>query len=352
MLYSTITEKITEISMEEILNQKVSFQYKANSMNISFEMTIRNVLNDIKIGKYIDQIRFLRNFISKGDIEGYNKHKKKLPAVTFCGTFEERRKKETLKCYNNLVVIDIDKLTDIELNRIISILNEDSFVLAFWISPSQKGIKGLVHLKYDIDITDSVDFYHKVAFKQLEKYFSGNYNVTLDNSGSDTTRLCFFSYDKNIVCKNKMVSFEIKTNEQVEIEDIARTKVATKKSEQSKRKYSTKKSLNDKNRLNNPKGRNNHFDRIKIQAIIKYLTNKDLSITNTYEDWYRVAIAIANTFTYDIGKKYFIKLSQIDKNKFNENECDNLLLYTYENRRVNEISFKTIEYLASQKGYK
>jgi hypothetical protein len=61
-------------------------------------------------------------------------------------------------------------------------------------------------------------------------------------------------------------------------------------------------------------------------------------------------MAIANTFTYDIGEKYFLKLSSLDSTKFNEKECKNFLTNCYESRS-GSINFSTIVFFANKKGY-
>lgn len=325
---------------KELLHKKVSYQTTAMSP-LSKDMTIGEVLNEIKSDKYLKQVRNLRALILNGQIEEYNIQKKNLPAVTFCGIFEGKRRKEFLKDYNKIVVLDIDKLDEVEIERIRTILYKDEFVFAFWDSPSKKGIKGLVSLSYKINIEYSnIDTLHKIAFKKLQNYFHEAYNIELDESGSDTPRLCFMSHDINLVCKKDCNFFEI-----AEIE-IAKTDI-----NRSPTKVNRIKSVNKKDLLFNPHNKNNPFNRKAIQAIIKYLTKHNLSITYTYDEWYRVAIAISNSFTYEIGEKYFLNLCRIDKDKFNEIDCKNLLIYSYENSN-NEISFKTIEFLATNKGYK
>ncbi len=87
-----------------------------------------------------------------------------------------------------------------------------------------------------------------------------------------------------------------------------------------------------------------------IQTIIRYLEKKQLSITYSYEKWYKVAMAIANTFTYDIGERYFLKLSSFDKEKFNSENCKFFLRNCYESRN-GSIKFNTIVYYGNEKGY-
>ena len=51
--------------------------------------------------------------ISKlNEAELSKKYKSSLPAVTFCGTFKEKRNLESCVHYNNVMVIDIDHIDD------------------------------------------------------------------------------------------------------------------------------------------------------------------------------------------------------------------------------------------------
>jgi hypothetical protein len=326
------------VEIKDILNKKVSFQTTAWT-SLSKEMTIYEVLNDIKSNKYFSIINSLRFFLRNNEIEKYNIHKKKLPAITFCGTFDSKRRREFLKEYNHIIVLDIDKLSLSEYQRVKKILENDEYVFAFWESPSQNGIKGLVHLSFKINFNiQSIDYFHKEAFIKLSTYFQEKYDIKLDESGSDTTRLCFMSFDPNLLLKNFVSSFNIEAIGQNE--SFVKPKI-------NKITLSTFSKLDI---LYNPKNKNNPNHRKTIQSIIKFLTKRKLSITNTYEDWYRVAFAISNSFTYEIGEKYFLTLCQIDGARYNEIDCKNILLYSYENSR-GEINFKTIEYFAKKQGY-
>ena len=326
-------------SISEILNKRISYQPNAWS-SLSKEMTIIEALNEIKSEKHQRQVTFLRDLLNNGDKEGYNSHKKNLPAVTFCGTFSNERKKANLNCYNSVIVLDVDKLKKEALILTKKYFLKDPLIFAFWESPSQEGIKGLVYLNFSYELNEgNIDNSHKGGFQQLSHYFRNKYSIELDCSGSDTTRLCFFSFDKNLVLKNDLVGFKVDERDLLHIIEIKEKKKTLRVDHHSYR-----------DALFNPKGRNNPPDRYIIQAIIKFLIKKKLSITNSYDQWYKVAMAIANSFTYEIGVKYFLKLSILDSDKFNESNCKNFLINCYEYRN-GAITFGTIIYLANEIGY-
>ena len=192
-----------------------------------------------------------------------------------------------------------------------------------------------------LNISEEIDLdtKHKIAFKKLSKYFLETHNLELDKSGSDISRLCFLSFDEDIIIKDNYEKFEIVNS------DLMHLTINT--SYQIRRiKHS-----NNRDALYNPLGRNNIYDRKIMSDIIRYLTNKNLSITYTYQEWCKVAMAISNCFTFDIGLKYFIKLSKLDGKKFNEIHCTNFLNNCYETRS-GSVSFGSIIYLANDKGFK
>ncbi|WP_373707709.1 BT4734/BF3469 family protein [Kaistella sp.] len=325
--------------MKEILSLMVSYQ-KNTWSEISDEVTIDSVLNEIKSNKYEIQINTLRNKLENGDKEFYDNFKKQLPAVTFSATFNLKRKNENLKIYNEIIVIDIDKLTKEQIELIYSQLKNDEYVLAFWRSPSNNGFKGLVAVEYEInEEIIELEILHKRAFKKLFEYFQTKYSIELDKSGSDLTRLCFMSFDSNIVIKTghkrfKVVSSDIKNISKIE-----------------NRKSVALKFFSSNDALFNHKDKNKPIDRKIMTDIIRNLTNKKQSITNSYEDWCKVAMAISNTFTYEIGLKYFLKLCCLDGEKYNEIICTNFLNNCFETRK-GDVNFSSIIYLANQKGYK
>jgi hypothetical protein len=117
------------------------------------------------------------------------------------------------------------------------------------------------------------------AFKKLVIYFQENYNLTLDESGSDTTRLCFLSYDPAIRIKIKFKAFEINIVDIKEHETVNSVK-----DKQKILSEITLKTTKKKNSLFNPSGKNNPKDRKTIYSIITYLTKRKISITGSYEE--------------------------------------------------------------------
>lgn len=326
-------------TIENILNYKVSYQPNTWSP-ISTELTIGTILDQIKTGKYKNQIEVLRKKLESGDVDYYDQFKKHLPAVTFSATFNSRRTKENITTYNSLIVLDIDELESLKLKSTYEDLLSDQYVISFWRSPSNNGFKGLVAINYKFEITGlDLEILHKNAFKKLSEYFFEKYSIELDKSGSDITRLCFLSCD-NLLIQNKSVyCFELA---QDEIIDTVKSQV---------KKNVKINFVSNLDSLYNPLGKNNQCNRKIMTDIIRCLKNKKLSITYKYEEWCRVAMAVSNSFTYEIGLKYFLKLSSLDIDKYNEIVCTNFLINCYETRKGN-VNFSSIIYLANLKGYK
>lgn len=320
-------------------NNKVSYQENTWS-NISKEITISETLNIINSELLKGKIIRLRKELESGNKDYYDNHKKSLPAVTFSATFQQNRRKDRLKEYNQILVIDIDKLTAEEMVTIGEILKKEPFVFSFWKSPSNKGYKGLIKLNFIENFEKiNTDFQHKIAFNSISNYFLDTHNVELDKSGSDITRLCFLSFDQQIIIKGEIQEFKV---------DNINIPEPTKKKKESS---SILKFSSNKDALHNSKNRNNPYDRRLMSNIIRHLNNKKLTITESYENWCKVAMAIANTFTFDVGKNYFLKLSKRDSSKFNEIDCTNFLINCYENRK-GEVSFASVVFLANNIGFK
>jgi hypothetical protein len=153
--------------------------------------TIPEILHEIKTGKFRPGITYLRKSLAENKMEAYEKAKKSLPAFTPSGKFVGGRKMEFLEAYSNFIILDIDKLSQTDLQNAKHTANQCEYTYASFISPSGNGLKILV--KVDIKKED-----HKETFLAIQKHYETLLNQEIDKSGKDITRLCFYSFDDNL----------------------------------------------------------------------------------------------------------------------------------------------------------
>jgi len=164
--------------------------------------TIDIALDRIKKGNsklLIEEIRTTQ------DKEKSQELKKNLPSWCFSGKFTER-KDELLIKHSGYLVLDFDNVFDAkELKKDVF---AKEYVKACWISPSGNGVKALVK------IADGNK--HREHFQALLDVFP-----QLDTSGVNVSRVCYESYDSEILVKEKVKPFvEFKTIEKVEEKEI------------------------------------------------------------------------------------------------------------------------------------
>ena len=327
------------MTKEELLTIPVSWIEGTTSKRVVHQ-SLGSALAAIRDGAQKYKIERMRSVVDT-DHDKYDQIKGTLPANIFSGKFVGGHAATDIVEYNCLMTLDIDKLDAAQLEKVRHDLTSDEYVSAFWLSPSGKGFKGLVKLDYgDINLEDKV-YWHRVAFKQLEKYFKEKYEIELDLKCKDVPRLCFVAYDPNILVKEISVPFKVEP-----IEEVVKAK---KEAEKHRKAFSNYQGTNY--RRNEP-GRNKQKDRDTVKSITKYLEKRHLSITYSYNDWYSVAMAIVTTFNYDVGEKLYLKLCELDgKARYDKEASISMLRYCYEHSNF-EITLGTLVYLAQRKGYK
>lgn len=168
------------------------------------------ILNYIKNGRWQTQVNEIRDLINNHENEKANVIKKKLPAFTPSGTFNERRKKENIDSYSGLLHLDYDKVKDIESLK--EIIVKIPYTYSAFISPSGNGLKVIVN-------TDTLLKNHTEAFNALRSYYDGIVGLESDRAVKDVTRLCFVSYDPSLYLNETSEIFSY-LNDSVNISDV------------------------------------------------------------------------------------------------------------------------------------
>jgi hypothetical protein len=119
-----------------------------------------------------------------------------LPAVLFSGTFSVRNASGLIQ-HSGVLCCDLDDLGE-QLHKLREQIENDEHVLAVFVSPSGDGLKILIPI-----LADAAQ--HKNSFIAAQEHFRKVYNVELDESGSDVSRLCFLSTDDDIYVNDEAV---------------------------------------------------------------------------------------------------------------------------------------------------
>lgn len=139
--------------------------------------------------------------------DAYDAVKITLPAVTFAGTFSERGS-EYLLNHSGLIVLDIDGVPENEIGDLLSETEQLPFVVFAYVSPSGAGVKPVV----SVTPVPRNPLEHKAAWAACKDAFSPlGYEV--DSTGSDVSRLSFFSHTPNPVIRLNAGNLELESNE-------------------------------------------------------------------------------------------------------------------------------------------
>ena len=162
------------------------FKELLKSKEVPYIVSLEKALLRIKSGKSKNTIDLIRNAKTK---EEADKIKNTLPCIVFSGEFSERNGNGLIN-HCGLMSVDFDKYPshDIMIKHLDELKKNKHFVSLF-ISPSGKGIKGVV------SIPNSTKETHPRYFKEFQNKFNFEY---WDNSCSNVDRVCFESYDPNI----------------------------------------------------------------------------------------------------------------------------------------------------------
>jgi hypothetical protein len=277
------------------------------------DISLDQIIADIKEGKYKKQVELIRNTIINGNILKSKELKKKLLAFTASGVFNNDRKSDNIVDYSGFIILDLDKLVSSEMERVISIIHKIEYTYVAFVSPSGNGIKILVSV-------NSTKEKHKRAYNQVVNYYQSELNVEIDTSGSDLSRLCYMSYDPNCYFNEKAIVFKVQVGEE--------------------NKNFTK-DIDDTDS-------NNSYES-DIEKYNRMIEGAKTDITKNYKTWRNIGFAFSKEFG-ELGRDYFHRISKFYKG-YNQEECDKQYTKCL-NSKSRGINISTFYYLAHRSNIK
>ena len=187
------------VTTAELLARKISLFPNVLAKTPSTELTIANLIDGIRIGRWKNRIEELRKVFNTDGEKAYKEARRKsLECVTISGTFSSRSD-DSLTCHSGLIAIDLDDLGE-NLTATKQQLMDDRSVFCYFVSPSGNGLKVL----HPTDANDEAT--HRVAYKQiLERYQA--LGMKPDPTCRNLSRLCFVSYDPEMWVNPSSPSF-------------------------------------------------------------------------------------------------------------------------------------------------
>ena len=221
------------------------------------EVDVENISEYIRNGRYRAKVKKLQVLLSKGKEKEYKESKKKLPAFTPSANFVGGRKMEFLQAYSKQLILDIDKIDTETLHKIKQQSIQCKYTHLCFISPSGKGLKILIKVNTGIAK-------HKESYEELKVFYENLLKVKIDKSGKDITRLCFFSYDKDLYYNPQSETFIIEA------------------------------------KMNTIQ---------QVEQLIQKIEQSRIDITGDYETWLKIGFAIESEFG-ETGRNYFHSVSK------------------------------------------
>ena len=306
----------------------------------TYDITLNDAIEEIRQAKYLKEVNRYRD-------TGNETIKQSLKAYLFSGHFCKANDK-SINVYNKICVLDFDDINE-NIEIVKKELSRCVYIFAIWVSPSGRGLKALIMFDYsNFEIENNEEYInlHKIAYKQfLNRVF---FPYKLDASGCNISRLCYTSIDKRMIIKAEITPFVLEKEiipyhgDKKSSSNLKKNLIKTKKTDLNE--GDVKDIQHDKNNKN----------RQKIQSIYKFFKKRKISITSTYFEWFRIGQAIANIFSYIIGKKYFLQLCRLDEDKHDEEKSKKLLIQCYQNSLTygyNKVKMTSIIKAAKKQGW-
>lgn len=164
-------------------------KYQSIHQSTGVVTSIYTVLNDIKYGRWSDEVKAVRKCKMK---------KADLPVFSGSGIMCHDRS-HGLMIHNGHIIIDIDCVSSYK--AVFRALSTDKYVAAAFRSAGGNGMA----VVFKIDSAK-----HKESFRAIADYLGREYDLNIDKGAGDKTRLRFVSYDPNMHMNLDAEVFEVK----------------------------------------------------------------------------------------------------------------------------------------------
>lgn len=171
------------------------------------------IANDIASEKYKPQVDRVRSFIAEGMYEEAQEVKKQIVAFTPSAVFTEKRLLQYIEMYSSFIHLDFDKLTPEQLETAKEIIAKIPYTFLCFVSPSGNGLKVFVEVNTGME-------HHEIAYQQVQKFYEKATGLKADPSCKDITRLCFMSYDQQLIKNIQNKKFEVVVSDVPKTETI------------------------------------------------------------------------------------------------------------------------------------
>lgn len=157
----------------------------------------------------IERVRGTHSVDQQGNPIPDKDAKRELPVVMYSGKFSGR-KDEDLTEHSGVIVLDFDHI-DVAHSK--NALATDDYILACWVSPSGDGLKALVKIAQPRK--------HRDHFRAIASYMDRQYGLEVDSTGQNESRLCFESYDPEIIINEDSKVFTAVLSERTEAQSVS-----------------------------------------------------------------------------------------------------------------------------------
>ena len=186
----------------EATNTIMVSQYEKYHFN-RVDRNLLEIFEEIKSGAYKVAINNLRTAKRNGDDDKADRIKGNLLAFSTSGTFGEKRSKQDIITYSQIVCIDFDHIPSYKLLILRNCVDNCLSTFASFISPSGDGLK--VFVKVDSNAES-----HTIAYNEVANYYKDLTGNEYDPKCKDITRLCFVSYDPELFLNVGALTYQYK----------------------------------------------------------------------------------------------------------------------------------------------